>query len=49
LRKAGNPNSSTAEELPGPTEIGLTQKQVPEARVIRDAEAAEPADRRWRG
>lgn len=30
-KKAGNPNSSQAEELPRPTEIGFTTKQVHEA------------------
>jgi hypothetical protein len=38
LKKAGNPNSSRTEELPGPADIGLTAKQVHEARLIRDAE-----------
>jgi len=43
LRKAGNPNSSGREELPGPAEIGLSYKQIHEARQIRDAEEAQ----RW--
>lgn len=42
IKKAGNPNYSGGEELPGPMNVGLTYKQVHEARQIRDAEAADP-------
>ncbi len=39
---AGKPNCSQAEQLPGPSDIGLTRKKVFEARQIRNAEKAEP-------
>lgn len=42
VAKAGNPNSSSREELPGVSDIGLTHKQVHEARQIRDAEVSQP-------
>lgn len=42
IAKAGNPNYSGLEQLPGPSALGLTRKQVHEARQIRDAEAAQP-------
>lgn len=42
VAKAGKPNSSGREELPGVDELGLTHKQVHEARQIRDAEEAQP-------
>ncbi|RTL87901.1 MAG: hypothetical protein EKK29_07065 [Hyphomicrobiales bacterium] len=42
IRRAGNPNSSKTEELPGPKDIGLTYKDIHEARQIRDAEKASP-------
>jgi hypothetical protein len=39
--KAGNPNSSKTEELPGVSDLdGLTQKDIHEARIIRDGEVA---------
>jgi hypothetical protein len=38
IKKTGNPNSSALEELPGVSEIGLTHKDIHEARIIRDAE-----------
>jgi len=40
VRRAGN--SSTPEELASVTDIGLTHKDIHEARMIRDAEVAEP-------
>lgn len=40
VRKAGN--SSSAEELVGVAEIGLTHKAIHDARQIRDAEVADP-------
>jgi hypothetical protein len=41
INSAGNPNSSKTEELPGVSGIdGLTHKDIHEARLIRDAEAA---------
>ncbi|KAB2712921.1 hypothetical protein F9K88_08175 [Brucella intermedia] len=36
MKKAGNPNSSKTEELPGPSDIGLTYKEIHEARQIRE-------------
>lgn len=42
VRRAGNPNCSGTEQLPGPDDLGLTRKQIHEARQFRDAEAAEP-------
>lgn len=42
IRTAGHPNSSDAEDLPGVAEIGITHKDVHEARRVRDAELAEP-------
>lgn len=42
IRKAGNPNSSGTEELPGPGNIGLSYKQIHEARLLRDAEQSDP-------
>jgi hypothetical protein len=41
VRTAGKPNSSNAEEF-GAADIGLTHKDIHEARQIRDAEEAEP-------
>lgn len=38
IKKTGNPNSSGTEELPGAADIGLTHKDIHEARIIRDAE-----------
>jgi hypothetical protein len=35
VAKAGNPNCSKAEQLPGPKDIGLTRKQIHEARAVR--------------
>ena len=32
IRRAGNPNCSGTEQLPGPGDVGLTRKQVHEAR-----------------
>jgi hypothetical protein len=42
IKKAGNPNSSGAEELPGAREFGLSHKEVHEARQLRDAENRKP-------
>lgn len=42
IKKTGNPNSSGTEELPGAADIGLTHKDIHEARIIRDAEEADP-------
>lgn len=42
IRRTGNPNSSKAEELPGASDIGLTHKDIYEARQFRDAEEADP-------
>ncbi len=42
VKKAGNPNCSAEEQLPGPSDLGLTRKQIHEARTIRDAEDADP-------
>jgi hypothetical protein len=42
LKTAGKPNSSQAEELASASEIGLTHKGVHEARLVRDAERANP-------
>ena len=38
----GKPNSSQAEELAGVEDIGLSHKQVHEARTVRDAERDQP-------
>lgn len=38
IKKTGNPNSSGTEELPGAADIGLTHKDIHEARIIRAAE-----------
>src|SRR4051812_15834852 len=38
VRRAGNPNCSGAEQLPGPDDLGSTRKQVHGARQFRDAE-----------
>lgn len=42
LKKAGNPNSSRTEELPGIGDLGLNHRDIYEARQFRDAEKAEP-------
>ena len=42
IKVAGNPNCSVSEQLPGPADIGLSRKQVHEARQIRDAEVVDP-------
>jgi hypothetical protein len=42
VRRAGNPNCSEAEQLPGTEDLGLSRKQIHEARQVRDAEKAEP-------
>ena len=42
LKKAGNPNSSRTEELPGIGELGLNHREIHEARQFRDAEKMEP-------
>ena len=42
VRKAGNANSSASEELVSVADIGLTHKDIHEARQIRDAERADP-------
>lgn len=42
VKSVGNPNYSQAEELPTAADVGLTPKQIHEAREIRDAEQAEP-------
>lgn len=34
VAKAGNPNCSKAEQLPGPKDIGLSRKQIHEARAV---------------
>jgi hypothetical protein len=42
VKRVGNPNYSNAEELPGGADIGLSAREVHEARQIRDAEEAQP-------
>lgn len=42
VRKAGNINSSEREELAGVADLGLSHKDIHEARQIRDAEIADP-------
>ncbi|MEM1345631.1 MAG: hypothetical protein AAGI34_13775 [Pseudomonadota bacterium] len=42
VRGAGNPNCSGSEQLPGPSDLGLTRKQVHDARQVRDAERTQP-------
>jgi len=42
VKKAGNPNCSSSEQLPGPTNLGLSRKDIHEARLVRDAEEADP-------
>ncbi|MCO5080902.1 MAG: SAM-dependent methyltransferase [Rhizobiaceae bacterium] len=42
IKKTGNPNSSRTEELPGAADIGLSHKDIHEARKLRDAERREP-------
>lgn len=42
VAKNGQPSSSMLEELPTVADIGLTHKDIHEARIIRDAEHAEP-------
>lgn len=42
IAKAGKPNSSFTEELPSAIDIGLTHKEVHEARQLRDAELQSP-------
>jgi len=42
LKKAGKPNCSSAEQLPGVEDLGISRKEIFEARQIRDAEEAEP-------
>lgn len=42
VKSVGNPNYSQAEKLPSASEIGLTPKEIHEARTIRDAEEADP-------
>lgn len=42
IKRTGNPNSSRTEELPGAEDIGLTHKDIHEARTIRNAEDADP-------
>ena len=38
VRSAGNPNSSRVEELPGVGDLGLSHKDIHDARQVRDAE-----------
>lgn len=40
---SGQYSRSDAEHLPTASDIGLTRKEVHEARIIRDAEAADPS------
>ena len=40
VKSVGNPNFSRAEELPDAASVGLTAKEIHEARQIRDAEEA---------
>ena len=42
IKSVGKPNSSNPEELAGVNDIGLTHKDIHEARLIRDAEVADP-------
>jgi hypothetical protein len=42
VAKAGNPNYSATEQLPGPKDVGLTAKLMHDARAIRDAERGDP-------
>lgn len=42
VRKAGNPILTRGEELPSAKELGISDKDVFEARKFRDAEKAEP-------
>ena len=42
IKSVGKPNSSNPEELVGVNDIGLTHKDIHEARLIRDAEVADP-------
>jgi len=42
IRGAGKPKSSRSEELSGAADVGLTHKEIHEARQIRDAEARDP-------
>jgi hypothetical protein len=42
IKSVGKPNSSNSEELAGAADIGLTHKDIHEARIIRDAEVADP-------
>lgn len=46
VAKAGNPNSSGTEELPGVVDLGLTHKQVHEARRTPAAKRAKSANPR---
>jgi hypothetical protein len=39
---SGKPNSSGSEELASVADIGMTHKDIHEARIIRDAEVADP-------
>lgn len=42
LRLAGKPKSSKTEELPSAADLGITHKEIHEARLIRNAEQSEP-------
>lgn len=42
VAKNGQPSSSMREELPTITDIGLTHKDIHDARIIRDAEVDDP-------
>lgn len=42
IKRAGNPNYSKTEELPGNQEISIPTKEIFEARRIRDAEETNP-------
>lgn len=42
VKTVGNPNCSKTEQLPSAADIGLSRKDIHEARQIRDAEEADP-------
>ena len=42
LKRVGKPNCSAAEQLPSVEDLGISRKDIFEARQIRDAEEAEP-------
>lgn len=42
VKSVGNPNCSATEQLPSAADIGLSRKDIHEARIIRDAEKVDP-------